>query len=175
MTEGVARAYATLHRGADFFVAWLQPADGRLPATHAHRSKVIANGLRELDRFLNLLLDEVSIRHGLVPARNQHNTANKLRDLCAALGVPNADDARLRALGRVRACLFHCAGLAARGDTAQAPLLTLGWHDATGRPRRVALDQAIVIERADLERIRQFYTQIAASVMCEAECSKRAA
>jgi hypothetical protein len=159
VTGELARAHGTLRGGASFFAGWLPPG---VSVTHEHRSKVIANGLRELDRFLNILVDEVSLRHGLPVLPGRRNTANKLRDLRTALGLPHDDHERLLALGRSRDCLFHCGGTVARGDTPQARAMTLGWPEEAGRSlRRVPVGRPVVVMRADIESVCRFYRQMA--------------
>ena len=168
MTTELARACAALCRGSNFFAAWLWSSDTdavRAPSlTSEHRSKVIANGLRELDRFLNILIDEVSLGHSLPARPGQRNTANKLRNLRDALGLPHEDHERLLALGRSRECLFHCGGRVSRGDNRQSRALTLGWSKGEGAGRaltRVPVGSAIVVSRADIESVCHFYRRLA--------------
>ena len=168
MATELARACAALCRGSDFFAARLWPGDadaaGAPPLTPEHRSKVIANGLRELDVFLNILIDEVSLGHSLPARPGQRNTANKLRNLRDALGLPHEDHERLLALGRSRECLFHCSGRVGRGDTRQAPALTLGWTKGEGAGRsltQVPVGGTIVVSRADIESVCHFYRGLA--------------
>ena len=84
-------------------------------------ASVLANSLRELDRFLMLLIDAVA--ETTLPMASDHrafirqnNTPNKLGRVHRALGVASPDQDRLRAIGRARERLFHAAR-AARGGT----------------------------------------------------------
>lgn len=128
------RAAATLGDATRFLGAGLYAAPA-LPRAIAGtgRAKVIGNGLRELDRFLNLLIDEIAALHVLPPAfdppqfARRRNTPAKLRALRSALALPDPDHARLRAIGRTRDCLFHCGGIVRRvGITAEGIELPLG-------------------------------------------------
>ena len=160
------RDYAALQRGAAFFGAGLHAPDrpalreacgGRL------RARVIGNGLRELDRILNLFIDSALERRGQPACPDQRNTANKLNAYRATLGLPNPDDARMRALGRSRECLFHCGGRVIRGDRAGEPFLTLGWPETPGRNaplRRVAIGQELDVQQADLADVGVFYARL---------------
>jgi hypothetical protein len=120
---------------------WLPDAGG---------ARVIGNGLRELDRFLCLLLDEAM--RGVAPLCFDHrgyarrtNAAAKLRDFHKLAGIAAADEQRLRAIGRVRDCLHHCRGIvhdpALYGDLGRAaraapngggPRLQIAFDDLAG-------------------------------------------
>lgn len=89
----------------------------------APAAAVIANSLRELDRFLSVLIDAVA--RDARPAgldhrafERQRNTPNKLRLIHATLGMPSPDQDRLRAIGRTRERLFHDARAARAGRRA---------------------------------------------------------
>lgn len=76
-------------------------------------ARLLGNRLRELDRFLSVLIDEtlcVTTGGGgdRAAARDVRNTARKLRQLDIMAGP---DDARLRAIGRIAAVFRHCDGL----------------------------------------------------------------
>jgi hypothetical protein len=170
MTADVLSASATLFRGVSFLTAWFQQPiandlDDRSPAIAGrYRAKVMGNGLRELDRFLNLLIDAVSDARGLPVRPGQRNTANKLGAYRAAMALPHRDEARLRALGRSRDCLFHCEGHVRRGDRRDDPAMTLGWpeRDARNAPlRKVAIGQELTVSRSDLADVCRFYRRIA--------------
>jgi hypothetical protein len=170
MTEEMRHASSTLLRGATFLGACL-----RTPIAHdvesgspaiagCYRAKVIGNGLRELDRFLNLLIDAASTAEGLPVHPGQRNTANKLSAYRAAKSLPNDDDARLRALGRSRDCLFHCGGRVRRGDRRGAMTMTVGWSARTGYAAplaRVMVGQDLTVTRSDLDDVCLFYREIA--------------
>jgi hypothetical protein len=176
MTDRLLQAHETLRTGARFFASWLSPssaASRQGGMRHDYRSKAIGNGLRELDRFLNVLIDEVSLHHGVarLPGRN---TARRVRGLRDVLGVPDRDHDRLVALGRSRACLFHCNGTVRNGDTRDAATMTLGWPDGAGgtSPRRVALGRKVSLGRADIESIAKFYSGIGDELMQGISASK---
>lgn len=163
-------ASATLFRGAAFLGACLrapiaQEVESQSPAIAGrYRAKVIGNGLRELDRFLNLLIDAVSTAEGLPVRPGQHNTANKLSAYRAAKSLPNHDDGRLRALGRSRDCLFHCGGRVQRGDRRDAIAMTVGWPARAGCDApldRVMIGQDVNVTRGDLDDVCLFYRRIA--------------
>ncbi|HEX7851968.1 MAG TPA: hypothetical protein VF485_19705 [Sphingomonas sp.] len=170
MTEEMRHASSTLFRGAAFLGACL-----RAPTAHdveslspaivgRYRAKVIGNGLRELDRFLNLLIDAASDAEGLPVRPGQRNTANKLAAYRAAMALPNDDDRRLRALGRSRDCLFHCAGRVRRGDRRDDMTMTVGWPERPSGDMpldRVTIGQELTVTRGDLDDVCRFYRRIA--------------
>jgi hypothetical protein len=76
-------------------------------------ARLLGNRLRELDRFLSMLIDETlcaTTGDGGERAAWPHvrNTARKLRQLDIMAGP---DEARLRAIGRITAVFRHCDGL----------------------------------------------------------------
>lgn len=110
------RAHATLRAGCAFMI---RHAGDRAGAEHGlpafAYSRLVGNRLRELDRFLSVLIEEGcrclgDARHDARAFARLRNTPYKLRLLEAMLGRPSGDEARLRAIGRVGACLCHCAG-----------------------------------------------------------------
>jgi len=169
---GPGSALATLSRGTSFFGNGRVVADDGARAggvETALRAKVIGNGLRELDRFLNLLIDEVAdlvVGPGPDAARfrAQRNTANKLRRVRAAMALPSPDHDRLLAIARSRDCLFHCAGIVRRGDDRTAARLTVGWPE-DGPPRAYAVGERIVVGAADLNGVCRFYDRVAADLL----------
>lgn len=163
------RAYATLLRGSRFLSlglggpgATLRPIEGR------YRAKVIGNGLRELDRFLNLLIGEAAHCRGIALPGDERNTANKLARLRHALRVPDPDHARLVALGRSRDCLFHCSGTVRRGDGRGAAVMTIGWRGKGGRLRRIPVGTEMAVSSADLFEVSLYYLDIADRLLAEA-------
>lgn len=167
VSEEMRHASSTLFRGAAFLGACLRApiahdAESGSPAIAGrYRAKVIGNGLRELDRFLNLLIDAVSTAEGLPVRPGQHNTANKLSAYRAAKSLPNHDDGRLRALGRSRDCLFHCGGRVRRGDRRGAIMMTVGWPGYGAPLDRVMVGQDLNVTRGDLDDVCRFYRGIA--------------
>lgn len=162
----LARAEATLRRGARFLAAGLyaEPLQARAPILGRYRAKVIGNGLRELDRFLNVLVDEVAIAAGQRTSPAERNTANKLRALLTGAAQPGGEHARLRALGRARDCLFYCSGMVTRGDVAGSPWLTVGWADAPDRSgplKQFRVGEQLIITADDVADVCDFYLSIA--------------
>lgn len=170
MTEEMLHASSTLFRGAAFLGACLRapiahPVESGSPAIAGrYRAKVIGNGLRELDRFLNLLIDAASTAEGLPVQPGQRNTANKLSAYRTAKSLPNHDGDRLRALGRSRDCLFHCGGRVQRGDRRGAMAMTVGWPAEAGCDApldRVRIGQDLTVTRGGLDDVCLFYRRIA--------------
>lgn len=128
---------------------------------------MIGNGLRELDRFLSILLDEIAAEAGwsaedLVPLARIRNTPNKLEAVCLRMNIDIGQDVRLRALGRCRDALFHCGGLVRRGDHRHAETLTLGWprDSLQAAPRVLRMGERLSVSPADLAWICAFYVSI---------------
>lgn len=159
-------AGATLARAASF---WAGQGD-RLGATWhepdaAVRARYTANCFRELDGFLRLLLDELAPE----PAPKRRNTANKLGamalDGAPTGGVPAADCARLRAIGRSAACLFHLGGWVRRPDVAAGGWMTAGWPEADGQAlRRYELGDRLRPGAADVANVCGFYLRVGEAV-----------
>jgi hypothetical protein len=102
------RAHETLMRGAAYLDRHVAP---RCDAgVHA---PFIGNALGELDRFLNVLVDEVADWIGAPVRPKQRNTANKLSALHRVTGAAvhrRTGHARLSAIGRSREFLKHAGG-----------------------------------------------------------------
>ncbi|SNS85312.1 hypothetical protein SAMN06295912_11957 [Sphingomonas laterariae] len=130
------------------------------------RHKVIGNGLRELDRFLSVLIDEVAMLMppddiDAVRVGRQRNTANKLRTLHTALGRSSPDHDRLRALGRSRDCLFYCDGVVTRSDRRHGTMMTIGWPCGENQVGGlIAVGERLVITPADLASVCGFYDRL---------------
>lgn len=179
---GVRTSLATLDRATRFLGAGLR-TEGRADddgnqATGVegpHRAKVIGNGLRELDRFLSLLIDEVAALiapPGLDRAcfRRQRNTANKLRTIRSVMALPSPDHDRLLAIGRSRDCLFHCAGIVRRGDSPTARQMTAGWPASKGASSPVfAIGARLTINASDLHGVCRFYRHVGADLLAACE------
>ena len=176
--RGAAAAHDTLTRGATFLAALADRpviTDGWPQGPHARtRARFVANCLRELDRFLHGLLDELGASAGHVVREDQHNTANKLRDYgVALLGAP-ADEARLRALGRSSACLIHCNGLVRRPDIAGGSVMTAGWRAAGGDGlRRYPLGARLAPGRAEIIDVCRFYDRLGQRLMLAPPAPRR--
>jgi len=170
----VDRAHDTLRRGARFLGAGLSALPDECGGvTAGYRAKVLGNGLRELDRFLNILIEEVAHACGVPGPPNERNTANKLRRLRGALRIGDADHGRLTALGRSRDCLFHCSGRVGRGDRPGDSMITAGWPGNT--PHRVAVGGELILAAGELAEICDFYVVIADSLVPLASLPHRAA
>jgi hypothetical protein len=148
-------------RATRFLAAGLRPgAPGSAPPAAiaaAGQAKLIGNALRELDRFLNLLIDAAAASvapPGIDRAAfgRQRNTANKLYALRAAMTLPSPDHERLRRIGRLRECLFHCAEIVRHGDRRVAPA-------------RIALAARILPDAAALAALCRFYERVAADLV----------
>ncbi|SNS87115.1 hypothetical protein SAMN06295912_12042 [Sphingomonas laterariae] len=142
----------------------------RLPIAGPGRHKVIANGLRELDRFLSVMIDEIArLTPGNIDTTllaRQRNTANKLRALYTAMGRPRSDHDRLRALARSRDCLFYCDGIVSRSDERHGAAMTVGWPGGADTPTTVLhLGEKLEITAEDLAWICCFYDRVATDLM----------
>lgn len=169
LDPAVAAAHATLLRGAAFVARQADAGAFSLDASiadeqrHRYRSKTIANALRELDRFLNLLADATARSLGDPLPEGQRNTANKLRDF-DAFAIQWDDYERLVALGRSRACLFYRGGQVSSGDRRGEPTFTAGWSARTGPPdqlSRMAIGDRLAVGEIELRDIAQFYERLA--------------
>jgi hypothetical protein len=155
----LARAHATLERGVHFLGQGLG-LDAGAPRAIAgrYRAKVIGNGLRELDRFLQHLVQALAAARGIDLPERERNTANKVARLRELLGLADPDRARLIALGRMRDCLFHCGGLVRRGGAMPVP----------GLGREVAMGERIELSAAELLEICLYYRALALRLFNEA-------
>lgn len=167
--RNIEAAHATLVRGAAFLGGRRMASEiaGGMGAPHA---RAVANGLRELDNFFSVLIDEVAAltcAGHMAPAGpgRWRNTANKLRSFNAAMGFASPDHARLRALGRSRDCLFHCGGIVRRADERGGTYMTAGWPPSLGLEdaplMRVVLGETLAISAMDVRRVCDFYERIA--------------
>lgn len=160
----VARACETLHRGTAFFAQGPGRAGWTGGAVHA---RVLANGLRELDRFLSVLLDAVAAAH-CPELRVEHlrNTANKLELVHRQLGLPPPDRARWRAMGRCRACLFFTAGRVRTADSRSGTGLTLAWPDGdAAAARTVPIGELLCVAAADIAWLCRYYDDAARTLV----------
>src|SRR5690606_2648096 len=104
--------------------------------------RVIANRLRELDRFLSVLLDEIAVRlegpaHDGERFARTSNTSKKLQIVESMTGAPSGDDVRLRVFGGIVASMRRGRDmsaarrsgdpLAVTGDVDLDQVLALGW------------------------------------------------
>ncbi|WBO23106.1 hypothetical protein [Sphingomonas abietis] len=163
----IDRAGVTLRDGARFLGAglggrWAGLIDG------PSRGKVLGNGLRELDRFLSVLLGEIAALYCDGEEQDRfdrlRNTARKFESLCALLGRPPHELARLRAIGRCRDCLFHTGGIVRRADDRGGASMTIGWPGQGGH-HVVALGAILPVTAEDLTSICRFYEATADAMM----------
>jgi len=168
---GIDQAYRTLCNAA-LFLGAAPTSPGADPARVRYPAKVLGNGLRELDRFLSVLLDEVAAGTGwsmedLAPLARIRNTPNKLAAVSLRMDLQDQHDARLRALGRCRDTLFHCGGVVRRGDRRHARTLTLGWPGdmPDGGARVLQIGEHLSLGPADLAWICAFYVRIGDSLL----------
>lgn len=133
---------------------WPDADAGRVLARYA------GNCLSELDRLLHVLMDALATEPDRVRPRRS-NTANRIADVAGwDLGT---DGVRLRALGRSRACLSYCGGIARRADAPGTPWMTVGWCDPSdpARLRRYRLGERVMPDGADLAAVGLFYGVLA--------------
>lgn len=125
------------------------------------RGRVIGNHLRELDRFLCVLVDAAGARRGGNAASRRDATV-KLAMSAAGLGEYPKQALRLKALRRSFNCLVFTSGLVTRGDERGARIMSVGWWCD---PRQTALQSVAVgehldVSAADLLDAAEFYVQL---------------
>lgn len=164
---GIAQAHGTLSRAAAFFLDGPGRAGWTGGKLHA---KVVGNGLRELDRFLSVLLDELAERSShwpddeVVAFARTRNTASKLALFSTRMGLPDPDLGGWRALGRCRDCLYYTGGVVRRADTRASTAMTLGWPG----PAHARLGQPIPLTGPDVAWICALYRTTAADLVAAA-------
>jgi len=106
----LARAHATLATGCAFVER--HPFPPRFPGPWAHgvHNRMTANHLRELDRFLCVLLEEAASLlggpgHDAPRFARMRRTSDKLRAVERAVGLPGGHGGRLAAIRRIAARL----------------------------------------------------------------------
>lgn len=126
------------------------------------RGRVTGNCLRELDRFLCVLVDEARAARGGNAARYNKDTAAKLEALAGAPGEYAKETARLRALRRSFNCLVFTSGLVTRGDQCGERIMSTGWWCDPQQTalRSVAVGEHMDVSAADLMDAAAFYVQI---------------
>lgn len=125
--------------------------------------RTAGNRLRELDRFLSILIDEAALflggpDHDGPSFARLRNTPNKLRLLEAMMGLASEEHGRLRAIGRIGACLHHCSGRIHRRSLHQDILLAQGETDISFLP--TGRDEALRLAPQTLISICAFYGMI---------------
>ena len=132
--------------------------------------RLLGNGLRELDRFLGLLIEEVADRIGSAEHDPRafarlRNTANKLRLVRGMMELGSPDHRWLRAVGRLRVCLHHCGGeVRAPGHPAELSLAGCRF----GEPERADSPRARLVLTSDaLDRISHVYRRVGDDLVAE--------
>ncbi|WP_308813678.1 hypothetical protein [Sphingomonas sp. GV3] len=151
--------YETLSR-ATRFLAEIDPGSSASHRADYARARYLGNCLGEIDRFLSLLLDAVG---DVSPSlQRQRNTARKIGLVAPDRIDLAADQRRLRALGRTRACLSYCRGRVCRPDDAAAQWMTAGWTDSHAPTlRRYAMGDRLHPSTSDLACVGAFYQGLA--------------
>lgn len=138
------------------------------------RARYVANCLRELDTFLKGVLDEVAPTGAGQP--REHNAANRVGRLLSAttpaptlatLRLPSvtSDADRLRALGRSRACLWHCHGLVRRTDRPEVAWMSAGWcASGSTQLRRYDVGERMMPGGPELAGVAAFYHDLAGRI-----------
>ena len=165
--DSIAVALSTLQHGATFLGQGLRTvADGNA-IEGQYQAKVIANGLRELDRFLNILADAVAAALKLPPLEQaklsrQRNTANKLRQVHEYLGLSSPHHERLLAIGRYRNCLFYRGGAIDPGVTPQRFPISepAPSHESGANGYALIADDRLVIDMHDITDMCRFYVSL---------------
>ncbi len=159
-------AYDTMRRGTRFLAAIAAGTAFGTPWPTGHGGRVralyLGNCLRELDRFLHVLMDEIAGGEPIRPLSLHHTTANKLGGHAHARWDMAADQARLNALCRSRTCLFHHDGWVRRPDLPRGRWMTAGWPaPASNTLRRYAVGEHLHLSGADLADTCAFYQHLA--------------
>lgn len=138
------------------------------------RARYVANCLRELDTFLKGVLNEVAPTR--IGQPREHNAANRVERLLSAttpaptlttLRMPGVttDADRLRALGRSRACLWHCHGLVRRADRPEVAWMSAGWcASGSTRLRRYDVGERMRPDGRELAGVAAFYHDLAGRI-----------
>ncbi|MGP7794971.1 hypothetical protein [Sphingomonas sp. CLY1604] len=175
MRAPVAQAYDTLDRGTRRLTALAAASRLADPwpvaGTDRVRIRYIGNCMRELDRFLHILIDElvedaVGDAAPASPTPSQltlaATTAGKLGHHATPYRDRAADQFRLHALARTRLCLSHGDGRANRPDRRDGDRMTAGWFaPASTALRRYAIGERLRPSGHDLIGISAFYRQLA--------------
>ncbi len=124
-------------------------------------TRMIGNRLRELDRFLSVLIEDVAA--GSAPPEHDRkgfarlrNTPMKLRVVEDMFATGADDDARLRAIGRIAACLHHCKGQIHTASIHDDVLIARGSEKGPATPQKSRL----LVDPQTLLAICSFYRGI---------------
>lgn len=170
------KAHATLKQGTNHVTSWARSDRSRAVTRNTLiHTRMLGNCLREFDRFLSICMDEAA-RHidpstPWDPAFTRlRNTPNKLCLVEERTGAATTRHDRLRAIGRISACLHHCSGQihdpGIHHDVALAH--GTGWHPMPANrppgagPARLSLTAMTVI------RISLFYREIGDDLLARA-------
>ncbi|WP_125471509.1 MULTISPECIES: hypothetical protein [unclassified Sphingomonas] len=169
----IAARYETLSRAA-IFLAGIDPGSSASQRADYARSRFVGNCLSEIDRFYALLIDAV-VDASPALAR-ERNTALKLGRVSPdAIGLI-ADQRRLRAIGRTRACLSYCRGRVCRPDDRGTAWMSAGWTGRDGvRLRRYAMGDRLHPSTRDLADIAAFYQRLGDALVVPGAALARAA
>ncbi|WOK35948.1 hypothetical protein [Sphingomonas sp. C3-2] len=169
-------AYRTLLSGCAF---WERHASSKVQPHNewafAVQTRTNANRLRELNRFMAVVLDDIALHHG-GPHHDhryflrQRNVARKLLVVERMIDVDCAAHAHLLAIGRISACLTYCSGVMydprLNGDVALITGRKL-WDD-TGHS-----DKWLRLESHAVTAICRFYRALATALISGAAAENR--
>lgn len=166
-------AHLTLRRGTTFLSGSARRGTYGPAANMLHDDtavRLLGNGLRELDRFLTVLIEEVASSlgaadHDRYAFARLRNTANKLRAVRGMMDLANPDDLWLRAVGRLRVCLHHCRGEDRRPGSRDAFQLT--GCDVIERRDAGTIRRTLVLTPPALEAISHGYRRMGDELVAE--------
>lgn len=157
------RAHATLSAGCRFMASDAAGSgDAQRPLQGVH-ARMVGNRFRELDLFLSVMIGEVALVLGCPDQDGRKlrlfNTPNRLRRLRPVIALEQCPDARLRAIGRVGACLRHCEGRVHRPEMGQDVLLAHG-DGYVLPPPPAAAENRLHLSSRTISAIAGFYRSI---------------
>jgi hypothetical protein len=166
----VGNAYQTLQRGTRMLAELAAGATlaGPWPDRTAtcSRTRFVGNCLRELDRFLIVLMNEMADAPDAPSAPLPRNAALRIAAMAADRWDSSADERRLRALGRTTASFNYCRGVALRPDAVDGEWMTSGWIEPSTRTlKRYRLGERLAPSGQDLVGVSLFYRRLADRVV----------
>lgn len=155
-TRRLSAAIDTMSRGASFLQSRATIFERRGASPAARHAMVLANALSELDRFLNVLLNELAAGGGLCGPelrsfRRRRDAARKLAAYPALLGGGADDHRLLRAMSMQKAALRRIFAARRPHRTAFAPAIN-------GAP-------AQALPPVDLVEIGAYYADLSARLI----------